>query len=227
MSLKQREEPASARRCQTLQAGSEEGASAAGAVAAAAPRRRRGLPRSSSSSTASVVIAAITSCTNTSNPSVMIARRPAGEEGGRARPDAAAVGEDEPRARLEGRHRVSRARPASTPYLDRARLQPRRLRLHDLHRQQRAAARRRVGRSRREEPGRRLGAERQPQLRGPHPAAGARELPGVAAAGRRLRARRHDDDRSDDRAARHGPGRRAGLPARHLADASARSRRRC
>ena len=31
----------------------------------------------------SVVIAAITSCTNTSNPSVMIARRPAGEEGGR------------------------------------------------------------------------------------------------------------------------------------------------
>ena len=39
-----------------------------------------------------VVIAAITSCTNTSNPSVMIARRPAREEGGRARPDAASRG---------------------------------------------------------------------------------------------------------------------------------------
>ena len=33
-------------------------------------------------------------------------RRPAGEEGRRARPDAQAVGEDEPRARLEGGHRV-------------------------------------------------------------------------------------------------------------------------
>ena len=34
-----------------------------------------------------VLIAAITSCTNTSNPSVMLARRPAREEGGRGRPD--------------------------------------------------------------------------------------------------------------------------------------------
>ena len=88
-------------------------------------------------------------------------------------------------------------------YLDRARLQPGRLRLHDLHRQQRPAARRCVGRGRGAQPGRRVGAERQPQLRGPHPAAGARQLPGVAAAGRRLRARRQDDDRPDDRAARH------------------------
>ena len=39
-----------------------------------------------------VVIAAITSCTNTSNPSVMIARRPAREEGGRARPRRASRG---------------------------------------------------------------------------------------------------------------------------------------
>jgi aconitate hydratase len=34
-----------------------------------------------------VTIAAITSCTNTSNPSVMIGRRAAGQEGGRARPE--------------------------------------------------------------------------------------------------------------------------------------------
>ena len=37
-------------------------------------------------------------------------RRPAREEGGRARPRAQAVGEDLPRARLEGRHRLLRAR---------------------------------------------------------------------------------------------------------------------
>ena len=41
----------------------------------------------------SVVIAAITSCTNTSNPSVMIARRPARQERRRARARAQAVGE--------------------------------------------------------------------------------------------------------------------------------------
>ena len=108
-----------------------------------------------------------------------------------------------------------------------ARLQPGRLRLHDLHRQQRAAARRRVGRGRGAQPGRRLGAERQPQLRGPHPAAGARELPGVAAAGRRLRARRADDDRSDDRAARHGTRRQRRSTCATSGRPSARFRKRC
>ena len=49
------------------------------------------------------------------------------------------------------------------------------------------------------EPRRRLGAQRQPQLRRPHPVAGARELPGVAAARRRLRACRQDADRSRPR----------------------------
>ena len=68
-------------------------------------------------------------------------RRPAREEGGRARPHAQAVGEDEPRARLEGRHRVLReGRPDAVPRG--ARLQHGRLRLHDLHRQLGAAARR-------------------------------------------------------------------------------------
>ena len=73
-----------------------------------------------------------------------------------------------------------------------ARLPPRRLRLHDLHRQQRPAARRR---SRRRSTTSDLVVaavlSRQPQLRGPHQPAGARELPRVAAAGGRLRARRH------------------------------------
>ena len=88
----------------------------------------------------SVVIAAITSCTNTSNPSVMVAAgllaRNAVERGLRV----AAVGQDEPRARLARRHRLPRSAPGCWTPLDALRLQPRRLRLHDLHRQLRPAA---------------------------------------------------------------------------------------
>ena len=75
--------------------------------------------------------------------------------------------------------------------------------------------------------GRRVGAERQPQLRRARAAAGARELSRVAAARRGLRAGRDDDAGSDHGAARHGQGRPAGVPARHLADRARKSRRRC
>ena len=86
-----------------------------------------------------VVIAAITSCTNTSNPSVMIGAgllaRKAAQEG----PEGQAVGEDLARAGLAGGRRLSRQiRPAEGSR--RARLQSRRLRLHHLHRQFRSAA---------------------------------------------------------------------------------------
>ena len=92
-----------------------------------------------------VAIAAITSCTNTSNPSVMLAAgllaRNAVEEG----PHVEAVGQDHARPGLEGRHRLLREgrthrRPRGP------RLLHRRLRLHDLHRQLRPAARRDLGR---------------------------------------------------------------------------------
>ena len=64
-------------------------------------------------------------------------RRPAGQEGRREGPDAQAVGQDHAGARLQGRHRLLReGRPDAVPR--QARLQPRRLRLHDLHRQLRA-----------------------------------------------------------------------------------------
>jgi hypothetical protein len=100
------------------------------------------------------------------------------------------VGQDLARAGLEGRHRVpTQGRPAAVPR--EARLQPRRLRLHDLHRQLRPAARRDRRGDQRQEPRRVRGALRQPQLRGAHPPRRARELPRVAAARRRLRARRH------------------------------------
>ncbi len=86
-----------------------------------------------------VVIAAITSCTNTSNPSVMLGAGTAGAEGRRARAQVEAVGEDEPRARIESGHRLLRegrrdevARGAG--------LLSRGLRVHDVHRQFGAAA---------------------------------------------------------------------------------------
>ena len=66
-------------------------------------------------------------------------RRAAGEEGRGEGPEPQALGEDHPRAGLEGRHGLLRAgRPDPVP--GQARLQPRRLRLHHLHRQLRPAA---------------------------------------------------------------------------------------
>ena len=111
-----------------------------------------------------------------------------------------------------------------TEYLERAgpdraaveaRLRPRRLRLHDLHRELGAAAGGRVQGDRGARP---RGGERavgQPQLRGPHPPRGEDELPRLAAALRGVRAGRPDGPRHRERAA---PERR--LPARHLADAA-------
>ena len=55
-----------------------------------------------------VVIAAITSCTNTSNPSVMIGAGLLAKKAVEKGLHAQAVGEEQPRARLEGRHRVPR-----------------------------------------------------------------------------------------------------------------------
>ena len=67
-------------------------------------------------------------------------RGAAREEGRRARPRPAPVGEVEPRAGVEGRQRLLRARrPDAVPRG--ARLPHRRLRLHDVHRELRAAAR--------------------------------------------------------------------------------------
>ena len=61
-------------------------------------------------------------------------------------------------------------------------------------------------------------ALRQPELRGPDQPGRQDELPGLAAAGRGVRAGRHDGHRPGHRAARHRLGRQAGLPARHLAE---------
>ena len=65
-----------------------------------------------------VVIAAITSCTNTSNPSVMLGAGLLAKKAVERGPDAQAVGEDPPRARLEGRDRLPRARRPDRAYLE-------------------------------------------------------------------------------------------------------------
>ena len=97
-------------------------------------RSQQGSQTTSSSSDGAVVIAAITSCTNTSNPAVMVGAGSARAQCGREGPRAQAVGEDEPRAGLQGRHRLlDGVQPARRSRA--ARLQRRRLRLHDLHRQ--------------------------------------------------------------------------------------------
>ncbi len=167
----------------------------------------------------SVVIAAITSCTNTSNPSVMLAA-------GLVAKKANALGLTRkpwvktslaPGSQVVTEY-LRRGGPRHGPR--RRRLQPRRLRLHDLHRQlgPRARRRRRDGEGPR--PRRDLRALGQPQLRGPREPRRPRELPRVAAARRRLRARGHDGHRPRDRAARHRPRRPARLPQGRVADAA-------
>ena len=165
----------------------------------------------------SVVIAAITSCTNTSNPSVMVAAgllaKHAVERGLVAKPWV--------KTSLAPGSRVV------TDYLDRAGLTPYLEKLGfglvgygcttcignsgPLIDEVSAGGRR--GR-----PQRRRRAVGQPELRGAGASAGARLLPRLAAARRRVRAGRTRRPRSLERAARHGT-RRTRLPARSLADA--------
>ena len=160
----------------------------------------------------SVVIAAITSCTNTSNPSVMIG--------------AGLLAKKAVEAGLERMPWVKTSlAPGSkvvTEYLERAGLiEPLSKLGFDLVGygcttcigNSGPAARGRLEGDRGARP---RGGERavgQPQLRGPHPPRGEDELPRLAAALRGLRAGRPHGPRHRERAA---PERR--LPARHLAD---------
>ena len=169
-----------------------------------------------------VVIAAITSCTNTSNPSVLIGAgllaRNANRLGLKQKPwvkTSLAPGSQVVAEYLEKSGPAEGARPA--------RLQPGRLRLHHLHRQFRAAAGGDLQDHQRQGADRRGGALRQPQFRGPRLARRAGKLPRLAAAGRRLCAGRHSDQGPDHRAARRGPGRQSGVPQGHLAVSRRRS----
>ena len=202
--------------------------------------RRRGRCRSSCAAArptlghGAVVIAAITSCTNTSNPSVMLgagllARRPCAR-GLRVPPHV--------KTSLAPGSKVVTEYLRKSGLLPRprgARLPRRRLRLHDLHRQQRPAAGGGVeGRQRRQARGRGR-ALRQPQLRGPREPRREGQLPRLAAARGGLRARRHDRHRPRDasRSARPSTARRCMLAdiwptQKEVAEARGRrSGRRC
>ena len=164
-------------------------------------RHRTSRPARSVVGHGSVVIAAITSCTNTSNPSVMLAAGPARAQGGRGGARRQAVGEDLAGARLARGDRLPRP-GGPHPVPRQAGVRPRRLRMHDLHRQLRPVDRRGRDGGRRGRPQRRGRALGQPELRGPCASAGARLLPGVAAAVRGVRARRAHRRRPHDRTAR-------------------------
>ena len=173
-------------------------------------RRRadRWLPRSDVE-TGAVVIAAITSCTNTSNPSVMLAAGLLAKKAVERGLHGEAVGEDQPGAGVEGGDGLlPQGRPAALSRT--AQFPPGGIRLHHVHRQQRTAARAGAARGAEGEPGGGRGAQRQPQLRRPHQSAGEGQLPGLAAAGGGLRAGRDDGYRPDARSAgrrfrRHSP----------------------
>ena len=150
----------------------------------------------------SVVIAAITSCTNTSNPQVMIAAGLVAEARRRTGSRDEALGEDVARPRLPGRHRLLRP--------GRAHALPREAR---LRRSSASAARPASATRARSRPEISaaidandlacvVGPLGQPQLRGPHPPRGADELPRVTPARRRLRPRRHDGHRPVPRSRR-------------------------
>ena len=146
----------------------------------------------------SVVIAAITSCTNTSNPAVMIGAGLVAKKARRTRPASQALGQNQPRSRFEGRYRIPeevRTGPASR--FDR--LQPCRLRLHDLHRQLGSSVRGDIQRHQRGRSGRRVGSLGQPQLRGARAPRSTHELPRLASARRRLRPRGIDGHRHRQR----------------------------
>ena len=144
-------------------------------------------------------------------------RRLAGAQGGAEGPDRQAVGQDFAGAWLAGGRRVSREIRAAGRSRQ-ARLQCRRLRLHDLHRQFRSARSGNLQDHQRSGSRRHRGALRQPQFRGPHQRRRARQLSGVAAAGGRLCARRLDVFRSGETAARPRQEGQKGLPQGYLAD---------
>ena len=153
-----------------------------------------------------VLIAAITSCTNTSNPSVMLAAgllaKKAVERGLTVSPARQGLA----RARLARRHRVPREdRAAAVPRPPR--LLPRRLRLHDLHRQLGPARRGHRGGRHEERPRHRERPLGQPQLRGARAPEHQGQLPDEPAARRRLRAGRPGRHRPVVRAARAGHAR--------------------
>ena len=151
-------------------------------------------------------------------------RRAAGAKRGGARAVGQAVGQDQPGP---GSKVVTEYldQAGLMPYLEQLGLQPGRLRLHDLHRQQRPAAAEEIRRRSKENDlvvasvlcgNRNFEGRINPDVQ--------RQLPGLAAAGGGLRAGRDDGHRPLLRAAGHGPRRRSRSTCRTSGRAERRSR---
>ena len=160
-----------------------------------------------------ILIAAITSCTNTSNPSVLLA---AGwPRGRRSRPDRAKHIKTSLAPDRAWSPNTDQDGPPALP--GKAGLRRGRLRLHHLHRQRRRPDPGPERGHHRQRPGLRRRAVGQSQLRGPHPPEHQGQLPGLAAAGRGLCPGRHHHARPDDRT--RGPRQaRRRVAGRHLAE---------
>ena len=163
-----------------------------------------------------VAIAAITSCTNTSNPSVMIGAallaKNAVEKGLQRKPWVKTT-------LAPGSKVVSDyyERAGLTPYLDKLGFNLVGYGCTTCIGNSGPAHPRGQRGGQRQRPRRRLGALGQPQLRGPDQPRREDELPRVPAAGRRLRAGRLDGRRPLQRPARPGHRRQRRLPQGHLA----------
>ena len=164
----------------------------------------------------SVVIAAITSCTNTSNPSVMLAAGLLAKKAVERGLETKAVGQDLAGSGVQGGLRL--LRPCRSHPLSRsARLQRGGLWLHHLHRQLGAVAHGDLRCHPAPPAGGLLGPVGQPQLRGADQLGRAGQLPDVAAAGGGIRSGRTNRHRPAPRAAGSRSEGEAGVPARHLA----------
>ena len=166
-----------------------------------------------------VVIAAITSCTNTSNPSVMLGAglvaKKALEKGLQVPPyvkTSLAPGSKVVTEYLQAAGIAGAAR--------RSALQPGGLWLYHVHRQQRTAAARGGERGDRGPIGGCGSSFRQSQFRGPRASASSGKLSGFPAAGGGVRAGRHGRYRSGYRTLGKGPPGQGRLPSRYLAFAS-------
>ncbi len=147
------------------------------------------------------------------------------QEGGRQGPPEPSLGQDQPGPGVARGHRLpARRRPDALPRP--TRLPDRRVRLHHLHRQQRPAPGAGGPRHRGALSRGGGGPLRQPELRGPGPSAGPRQLPRLSDAGGGLCPPWTGRCRPDDRAAGHLRRRRAGVPAGHLAHLRRKSPRR-
>ena len=149
-----------------------------------------------------VLIAAITSCTNTSNPGVLLAAGLLAKKGGEEGPEGQAHVKTSLAPARASSPNTSEGRPAAVP--GEARLQPRSATAAPPASAMPATCPEFNEAIARTTTGRAAGAVGQPQLRGAHPPQPQGQLPRQPAAGGGLRHRRQRHARPDDRAGGHG-----------------------